>query len=81
MKSYYVAKFRVIVEGKDDSIETVSGLGYDPNIAKGTAERRARERNPGKRIAIILIDKKDMDLEEYKETTGGNPPWLGGLQE
>jgi hypothetical protein len=80
MKNYYIAQFRMIVEGEDDCIETVSGAGYDPNIAKGTAEKRVMERNPGKRIAAVLISKKDMDLEEYKKATGGNPPWLGGLQ-
>ena len=34
MKNYYIAKFRVIVDGQDHSFQTVSGLGYDPNIAK-----------------------------------------------
>ncbi len=70
----------MIVDGKDHSIETVSGLNYDPNIAKGTAERRVRELNPGKPVAAVLISKTDMDLEEYKKATGGNPPWLGDNQ-
>ena len=78
MKNYYVAQFRMIVDGKDHSFETVSGLGYDPNVAKGTAERRVRELNLGKQVAAVLISKKDMDLEEYKNVIGGNPPWLGG---
>jgi hypothetical protein len=82
MKNYYIAQFRVIVDGIDDSIETVGGLGYDPNIVKGIAEKRAREKHPEKRIAVVLLSKKDMDLEEFKIATGGNPGWLGGpLQE
>lgn len=39
MKNYYLAKFRIIVNGQDHSIETVSGLGYDPNIVKGIAKK------------------------------------------
>lgn len=78
MKNYYIAKFRVIVDGKDYSIETVSGAGYNPNIVKGTAEERVRKENPGKQVTAVLLEKIDMDLEEYKKATGGNPPWLGG---
>jgi hypothetical protein len=80
MKNYYIAEFRVFVDGKDESIETVSGLNYDPNIVKGIAENRVRELNPDKKIAAVLIRKRDMDLEEYKIATGGNPPWLGDLE-
>lgn len=78
MKNYYIAKFRVIVNGQDHSIETVSGQGYDPNIVKGKAEQRVRNDNPGKRISAVLIEKVDMDLEEYKKATGGTPGWLCG---
>jgi hypothetical protein len=77
MKNYYIAEVRVIVDGQDHSIEIVSGLGFDPNVVKRTAEDRIRQQNPGKRITSIVINKKDLDLEEYKKATGGNPPWLG----
>jgi hypothetical protein len=66
------------VDGKDYSIETLSGLGYNPNIAKDKAEERARKDNPDKQIAAVLIEKIDMDLEEYKKVFGGTPGWLGG---
>lgn len=78
MKNYYIAKFRIIVDGKDHSIETVSGSGYDQNIVKGKAQERARKDNPGKQVAAVLLEKIDMDLEEYKKATGSNPPWLRG---
>lgn len=81
MKDYYLAKFRVLVDGQAICIETVSGLKYDPNIAKATEEGRVRERNPDKKIATVLISKTDMDLEEYKIAKDGYPPWLGGNQE
>lgn len=77
MKNDYIAELRVFVDGQDDSIEAVSGLGFDPNVVKRTAEDRVRERNPGKKIASVILSKQDMDLEEYKKATGGNPPWLG----
>lgn len=78
MKDYYIAKLRVFVDGQDNSIEIVSGLNFDLNRAKRTAEGRIREQHPGQTITSILIDKIDMDLEEYKKATGGNSPWLGG---
>ncbi|SFW88097.1 hypothetical protein [Chitinophaga sancti] len=78
MKNYFVAKFRVLVDGKDHSLETVSGAGYDPNVAKRSAEERVRKENPGKQVAAVLVEKVDMDLEEYKKAIGGTPPWLGG---
>ena len=78
MKKYYIAKFNVIVNGQNYSIETVSGMGYNPNIVKGKAEEKARKDNPGKHVAAVLIEKIDMDLEEYKKATGGTPGWLGG---
>ena len=78
MKNYYLAKFRVMVDGQDHSIETVNGQGYEPNIVRGIAEERVRKDNPGKRIAAVLIEKIDMDLEEFKNVTGGTPGWLGG---
>ncbi len=81
MKNFYVVTFRIIVDGIDYSIETVSGMGYDPNIVKRKAEESARKDNPQKQIASVLIEKKDMDLEEYKKLIGGNPNWLGGNQD
>jgi len=78
MKNFYIAKFRVIVNGQDHSIETVSGQNYDPNIVKGKAEERVRKDNPGKHVTGVLIEKIDMDFEEYKNAMGGTPPWIGG---
>lgn len=80
MKNYYIAKFRIIVNGQDHSIETVSGSGYNPNIVKGKAEEIVRKNNPGKQVTAVLIEKIDMDLEEYKKATGGTPPWLRGTK-
>lgn len=79
MKNYYIAKFRVIVDGKNYSIETVSGSGYNPNIVKGKAEEKARKENPGKQVISELLEINHMDLEEYKAATGGTPSWLGGF--
>ena len=80
MKNYYIAEVRVLVDGQDSSIEIVSGLGFNLNAVKRTAEGRVRGRNPGKGITSVLLNKTDMDLEEYKKATGGNPPWLGDSQ-
>ena len=75
MKNYYIAKFRVIVDGQDHSFQTVSGLGYDPNIAKEKAKERVRKDNLGKQVTAVLMEKTDMDIEEYKSKfqTGSLP--------
>ena len=57
MKNYYIAKFRVIVDGQDHSFQTVSGLGYDPNIAKEKAKERVRKDNLGKQVTAVLMDE------------------------
>lgn len=77
LKDYYVATFKVFVEG-EVFFETVTGQRYEPNIVKGFAESRARERFPDKNIAVVLHQKDDMTLEEYKKVIGGTPGWLGG---
>jgi len=81
MKNYYIAEVQVIVDGQNNSIEVVSGLGFEPNVVKRTAEDRVRAVNPGKMIASVIISKRDMDLEEYKKATGGTPPWFKGSME
>lgn len=78
MKNYYIAKFRMIVNGQDHSIESVSGSNYNPNIVRGIAEDRVRKDNPGKTVTGVLIDKTDMDLEEFKTATGRTPTWFSG---
>lgn len=78
MKNYYIAEVQIIVDGQINSIEVVSGLGFEPNVVKRTAEDRVRNVNPGKKITSVIVSKKDMDLEEYKKATGGTPPWLFG---
>jgi hypothetical protein len=78
MKNYYVAQVRVFVDGKDAGIVQITGQGYNPNAVISSAERRAREQNPGKKIAAVILSKELMDLEQYKKIIGGNPPWLGG---
>jgi hypothetical protein len=78
MKNYYLAQVRVIIDGGDSIIVPISGQGYNPNVVKGSAERRVREHNTGKVITSVIISKELYDLEEYKKIIGGNPPWLGG---
>jgi hypothetical protein len=78
MKDYYIAQVRVIIDGNESVIIPISGQGYNPNVVKSSAERKVREHNAGKKITSVILDKVDLDLEEYKKVIGGNPPWLGG---
>lgn len=78
MKDYYVAQARVIIDGRESVIVTISGQGYNPNMVKSSAEKRVREFHKGKIFTSVILSKDDYDLEEYKKIIGGNPPWLGG---
>lgn len=78
MKNYYLANVQVIIDGKESVVVPVYGQGYNPNAVKVSAEEKMRQQHPGKTITSVILNKQDMDLEEYKKATGGNPPWLGG---
>lgn len=78
MKTYYSAEVKVIIDGKESIVVPISGQGYDPNAVKRAAEERVRAQYPNQEITSIILSKQDMDLDEYKKLTGGNPPWLGG---
>lgn len=78
MNNYYHAQVRVFVDGADFEIIDVLGQGYNPNAVKSYAEGRVREYNKGKAITSVIIDKKDISLDEYKALYGANPPWLIG---
>ncbi|MEJ0106209.1 MAG: hypothetical protein WDO19_28280 [Bacteroidota bacterium] len=78
-KTFYVAQVHVFVDGQLHSTQVVSGQGFNMNIVKGTAEQRVRAQQPaGTKVSSVFLSKQDMDLEEFKTATGGNPPWLGG---
>lgn len=78
MNNYYYAKVRVFVDGADYEIIDVLGQGYNPNAVKSFSEGRVRENNKGKMITSVILEKKDISLEEYKALYGANPPWLIG---
>ncbi|OLY91779.1 hypothetical protein SAMN05444008_10927 [Cnuella takakiae] len=78
MKDYYVAQVQVIIDGKESVTIPISGQGFNPNMVKSSAERKARETYEGNTFASVILSKEDYDLEEFKQITGGNPPWLGG---
>jgi hypothetical protein len=60
------------------SFETVSGEHSDTSVVKGIAGQRVRERHPDKRIAVILHEKTDLNLDEYEKHIGRTPAWPGG---
>jgi hypothetical protein len=78
MKNYYHAQVRVFVDGADYQIIDVLGQGYNPNAVKSYAERQVREKNVGKMITSVVLNKVDLTLDEYKALSGSNPPWLIG---
>lgn len=77
MKNYYIAQVRVIIDGEESIIVPIAGQTFNPNVVKKSAEERARESNPGKKITSVILDKVDLDIEEFREATGNNPSWLG----
>jgi hypothetical protein len=77
MKNYYIAQVQVIIDGEETVVVPIAGQGYDPNAVKRSAEGQVRENNEGKKITSVILDKVDLDIEEFREATGNNPSWLG----
>lgn len=75
MKGYYIADYNVIVDGKESFIVSVSGLGFEPNYAKRTAEDFARNLNPNKAIAAVHIHSSEISYEEFQKHVG-QPAWF-----
>lgn len=77
MKNYYIAQVQVIIDGEETVIIPIAGQGYDPNAVKRSAEGKVRENNAGKKITSVILEKVDLDIDEFRQTTGDNPSWLG----
>ncbi len=81
MKNYYIAKVQVIIDGYETVIVPIAGQGYNPNAVKNSAEERVRENNKGKKITSRILEKVDLDIEEFRKITGDNPSWLGSFSD
>ena len=81
MKNYYIAQVQVIIDGQETIIVPITGKGYDPNAVKRSAEDIVREHNEGKKITSVILSKVDLDIDEYRKTTGANPTWLGPFRD
>lgn len=66
MNDYYLAQVRVIIDDSESVIVPILGMGYNPNAVKSSAERRVRERNPGKKTTSVILSKENLNLEEYE---------------
>lgn len=80
MKNYYIAEVRVIIDGGESVIVKISGQGYDPNFVKKSAEDIVREQNKGKNITSVILNKIDLNIDQYRQATSGNPAWLGPFE-
>ena len=77
MKNYYLAQVRVIIDGEENIVVPIAGQVYNPNAVKKSAEEKVREHNEGKKITSVILSKVDLDIDEFRKVTGGNPTWLG----
>lgn len=77
MKNYYVDKVNVIINGSESVIEVIAGSGYDLNVVKRVAIKRAKGKFPySEKFTAVLISHEEYTYEEYKTVTGSNPGWI-----
>lgn len=76
MKKYFIDEVNVIIDGEKSEVITIMGMGYDPNVVKSIAQKRAKEMFGGERFAAVGLTHRMIDLEEYKAISGSNPSWI-----
>ncbi|MDF2550904.1 MAG: hypothetical protein K0R77_179 [Chryseobacterium sp.] len=80
MKKHFIDKVNVIIDGSTQKVVTISGLGYDINIVKNKAIELVKVEYPNSKLAAVIFEHKEVNIEEYKSIIGSNPPWLGNLE-
>ncbi|WP_313385913.1 hypothetical protein [Chishuiella sp.] len=77
MKNYYIDTVNVIINGVEQELVTITGMGdYNINIIKSKAIEIVKPRYPNSILAAVILEHKEVTLEEYKAITGSNPPWI-----
>ncbi|WP_264536818.1 hypothetical protein [Flavobacterium sp. N1736] len=80
LRHYYIDEVNVIIDGGLSEVVTVTGSGmYEPNQVKRYAENMLREFNPNSKITSIILNHKNVTLEEYQIIMGKSPSWLGNI--
>lgn len=80
LKHYYIDEVNVIVDGGLPEVVTVTGSGmYEPTQVKRYAENMLRSDNQYSKITSIILNHKNVTLEEYQAILGKNPSWLGNI--
>lgn len=78
---YYIDEINVIVDGDLPVIVTITVDGiYEPNQVKKYAENMLRQSNPDSRITSVILNHRNVTLEEFRAVTGRNPAWLGNIK-
>lgn len=81
LKHYYIDEVNVIIDGSLPEVITVTGSGmYEPNRVKRYAENMLREANPNSKITSMILNHRNVTLEEYQVIIGKNPSWLGNIE-
>ena len=76
-KNYFIDTVNVIIDGLQQQIVTITGMGYDPNIVKQKAIEIVRQEKNTSQLSAVIIEHTNVTLKEYQSITGHNPPWLG----
>lgn len=77
MKNHFIDEVNVIIDGEKSEIVTITGAGsYNPNIVKNKAIEMIKENLPDSKLAAVILNHKEVSVEEYKNIIGSNPPRL-----
>ncbi len=81
LKHYFIDEVNVIIDGGLPEIVTITGSGmYEPNQVKRSAENMLRNSNPNSKITSVILNHKNVTIEEYQAIIGKNPAWLGNIE-
>ena len=81
MKNHFIDTVNVIIDSNEQQLVTITGMGeYNPNLVKAKASEMVRTSYPNSRLASVIIDHRQVTVEEYKMLLGTNPPWFGNIE-
>ncbi|RDI13203.1 hypothetical protein [Flavobacterium sp. AG291] len=78
---HYIHEVNVIIDGELSEIVRVGSAGdFNLNMIKDMAIKIARENHPNAKLAPVLLNQREVSIEEYRQIMGANPPWLNNIE-
>lgn len=74
---HYIHEVNVIIDGNHTKVVNIGSAGdFNPNIVKAEAIKIIKENYPSSKLASVILNHKEVSMEEYRNIMGSNPPWF-----